>query len=92
VRDWRRFDLASHQLRLSINGEERATGSGNALIYGDPVAMVTWLVNQPQLAACGLRAGEFVMTGTCTGLLPLAAGDRATADFGALGQVHASFT
>jgi 2-keto-4-pentenoate hydratase len=54
--------------------------------------MVTWLVNQPQLASCGLRSGEFVMTGTCTDLLPLEAGDRAVADFGALGQVHASFT
>ena len=92
VRDWQRFDLASHQVRLSINGADIATGSGSALIYGDPIAIVAWLVNQPQLASCGLRAGEFVMTGTCTGLLPLKAGDRATADFGALGQVHASFT
>jgi 2-keto-4-pentenoate hydratase len=53
--------------------------------------MVTWLVNQRQLASCGLRSGEFVMTGTCSGFLPLKPGDRAAADFGALGQVHASF-
>ena len=92
VRDWRRFDLAGHQMRLSINGKEAASGSGSALIYGDPIAMVTWLANQPQLASCGLRSGELVMTGTCTGLLPLRAGDRAVADFGALGQVRATFT
>ena len=92
VRDWRRFDLATHELRLSINGKEAATGSGSALIYGDPIAMVTWLVNQPQLASCGLRAGDIVMTGTCTGLLPLKAGDRAVADFGALGKVQATFS
>jgi 2-keto-4-pentenoate hydratase len=32
-----------------------------------------------------------VMTGTCTGLVQLKAGDRASADFGELGQVHARF-
>ena len=92
VHEWRRFDLASHEVRLSINGENTATGHGSALIYGDPIAMVTWLVNQPQLASCGLRAGDIVMTGTCTGLLPLKAGDRAVADFGALGKVRATFS
>jgi 2-keto-4-pentenoate hydratase len=91
VRDWRKLDLAAHALRLSINDRDTVQGSGGALIYGDPIAMVTWLVNQPQLASCGLRRGEFVMTGTCTGLLALQAGDAATADFGALGKVHAAF-
>jgi 2-keto-4-pentenoate hydratase len=92
VRDWQRFDLAAHELRLSINGAQAATGSGSALIFGDPIAAVVWLANQPQLAGRGLRAGEFVMTGTCTGLTPLQAGDRASADFGELGRVHARFT
>jgi 2-keto-4-pentenoate hydratase len=91
VRDWRRFDLASHRVRLSINGAETASGTGSALIFGDPIAAVVWLANQPQIAPRGLRRGELVMTGTCTGLVQLKAGDRASADFGELGQVHARF-
>lgn len=91
VHDWQRFDLGSHPVHLSINGEDSASGSGSALIYGGPVEMVTWLVNQPQLASCGLRSGDIVMTGTCTGLLPLKAGDRAAADFGGLGKIYATF-
>jgi 2-keto-4-pentenoate hydratase len=92
VRDWRRFDLASHSARLSINGTETASGTGSALIFGDPIAAVVWLASQPQVAPRGLRRGEFVMTGTCTGLTSLKAGDRAAADFGELGQVRARFT
>lgn len=92
VRDWQRFDLARHNLRLSVNGAETASGTGSALIFGDPIAALAWLASQPQVAPHGLRRGELVMTGTCTGLTPLKAGDRASADFGELGKVHARFT
>ena len=86
------FDLASHRVRLSINGTETVSGTGSALMFGDPIAAVAWLANQPQVAGRGLRRGEIVMTGTCTGLTALQAGDRASADFGELGRVHARFT
>jgi 2-keto-4-pentenoate hydratase len=92
VRDWQRFDLAAQTARLSINGTETASGSGSALIFGDPIAAVAWLANQPQIAPGGLKRGDLVMTGTCTDLTPLKAGDRASADFGELGEVHARFT
>lgn len=92
VRAWQRFDLANHRVRLSVNGAETASGTGSALIFGDPIAAVAWLASQPQVAPRGLRRGEIVMTGTCTGLTPLKPGDRASADFGELGEVHARFT
>jgi 2-keto-4-pentenoate hydratase len=91
VRDWRRFDLAAHQVRLSMNGTETVVGSGSALIFGDPIAAVAWLASEPHVAPHGLRRGEIVMTGTCTGLTSLKAGDRAEADFGELGRVQARF-
>jgi 2-keto-4-pentenoate hydratase len=92
VRDWRSFDLARHNARLSINGAETASGTGAALLFGDPVGAVVWLANQALPGGRGLRRGEIVMTGTCTGLIPLKPGDRASADFGDLGNVRASFT
>jgi len=91
VRDWRRFDLGAHGVRLSLNGAEAAAGSSSALIFGDPIRAVAWFASQPLLAGRGLRRGEIVMTGTCTGLLPLNPGDEAVADFGELGEVRATF-
>jgi 2-keto-4-pentenoate hydratase len=91
VRDWRRFDLGRHAVRLSLNGTEAASGSSGALIFGDPIGAVAWFASQPLLAGRGLKRGEIVMTGTCTGLTPIKAGDAAVGDFGALGQVRATF-
>ena len=91
VRDWRRFDLGRHAVRLSLNGSEVASGSSSELVFGDPIGAVAWLANQPALAGRGLKRGEIVMTGTCTGLTPIKAGDVALADFGDLGQVRATF-
>jgi 2-keto-4-pentenoate hydratase len=91
VRDWRRFDLSRHALRLSLNGAQAASGSSSALIFADPIGAVAWFASQPLLAGRGLKRGEIVMTGTCTGLTPIKAGDAAVGDFGALGQVRATF-
>jgi 2-keto-4-pentenoate hydratase len=91
VRDWRRFDLSRHGVRLRLNGTEAASGSTSDLVFGDPIGAVAWLANHPVLAGRGLKRGEIVMTGTCTGLTPIEPGDEAMADFGDLGQVRATF-
>lgn len=85
--NWRDADLSDHPLRVTINGAEAATGSSNLLMWGNPYAAVAYLLQHPLIAGRGLRAGECVMTGTCGGLLPIAPGDHASADFGALGSV-----
>ena len=89
--DWRSLDLAAQELVVTINGEVKARGSGSLLMWGDPLAAVGWLATQPLVAERGLRAGDVVMTGTCGGILPIAPGDEARADFGRLGTVEASF-
>jgi 2-keto-4-pentenoate hydratase len=89
--DWRRFDLSRHAVRLSLNGREAASGSSGDLVFGDPIGAVAWLAGHPRLAGRGLKRGEIVMTGTCTGLTPIEAGDEALADFGEFGQVRAVF-
>ena len=72
-------------------GMAGAAATGLVLVFGDPIGAVAWLAGQPRLAGRGLKRGEIVMTGTCTGLTPITLGDRATADFGELGQVRAVF-
>lgn len=90
VADWRRFDLPAHELRLSINGETVAVGKGERAL-GDPVNVMTWLANHLR-GSVGLKAGEIVSTGTCTGLIRVAPGDRLSADFGDIGVVEAPLT
>ena len=91
VRDWRRFDLGNRPVRLSLNGVEVASGSSSDLVFGDPIGAIAWLANQPALAGRGLKRGEIVMTGTCTGITQIQAGDRAEADYGEFGRVRATF-
>ena len=91
VTDWRGFDLATHEVRLTFGGEERARGTG-AAVMGHPLEALAWLANQLSAAGETLRAGEVVTTGTCTGFQPVAPGDAVAADFGALGRVEVRFS
>lgn len=87
LEDWRNVDLSSHPLRVMVNGVEAAAGASSMLLWGNPIGALAWLASHPNLQDRGLRRGEIVMTGTCGGLIPLSAGDRAEADFGVLGRV-----
>ena len=89
---WRETDLASHAITLRINGVEVATGNGGMLVFGDPIAGVAWLANHRELGSRGLKAGDVITTGTCTGITPLSPGDEVEADCGILGQVSARFS
>jgi 2-keto-4-pentenoate hydratase len=92
VDDWRRFDLSDHALSLRVNDDPVMESSNKVLLWDDTVDAVAWLANHPALGARGLRAGEVVMTGTCTGMIAVGAGDRAEADFGELGKISARFS
>jgi len=83
----REHDPAAVQPMLAINDQAVASGSGADSLAGHPFAMTAWLLGQPELSERGIKAGEFVFCGTCTGALPVSAGDRLFADFGALGSV-----
>ena len=91
VDDWRRFDLSDHALSLRVNDGPVMETSNKVLLWTDTVDAVAWLANHPAIAGRGLRAGDVIMTGTCTGLIPVGAGDRAEADFGDMGRVSVRF-
>ena len=87
----RSFDLKTHPVAVMINGTLRGSGTG-ALALGDPLNVLLWLANQQSAAGRGLKSGEIVSTGTCTGLDPVRPGDHVQADFGDLGRVEIQFT
>jgi 2-keto-4-pentenoate hydratase len=86
----RPLDLRAHAVTMRINGAVRGTGTGDRAL-GDPLNVLLWLANQQSAQGRGLKSGEIVSTGTCTGLDPVRPGDRAQADFGDLGTVEISF-
>jgi 2-keto-4-pentenoate hydratase len=88
--DVRSFDLKTHPVAMTINGALRGTGTGDRAL-GDPMNVLLWLANHQSSRGRGLKAGEIVSTGTCTGLDPVLPGDRVQADFGDLGTVEISF-
>jgi 2-keto-4-pentenoate hydratase len=86
--NWREHDLALHNVVAYKNGAPAATGSG-ANVLGDPRVALTWIANELSVYGDGLRAGEFVTTGTCVAPVPIAPGDRLRMDFEAFGAVEA---
>ena len=88
--DWRRWDVPSHGVSMTVNGELKGHGTG-ARALGDPMDVLIWLANQQSRVGRGLEAGAIVTTGTCTGLDAVRVGDRAMADFGELGSVAITF-
>ena len=68
-----------------------ATGNG-AAIPGGPLSALTVMANTPPPWAGGLKAGQVVTTGSCTGMPALASGREVVAEFGTLGDVRISFT
>ena len=84
--DWRARDLRDAGVALSVDGEALAHGTG-ALALGDPALVLLWLANHLRERGDGLRAGDRVTTGTCTGVTAIRPGARVLADFGPLGRV-----
>ena len=77
-------------MTLYRNDEAVATGSGAEVITG-PVGILVWLVNELAAAGEGLRAGQVITTGSCTGVFVAETGDRIHADFGTFGEVELTF-
>ena len=69
---------------------KRQEGTG-ALVLGDPVKVLEWLVNALRVRGLAILPGQFVMTGTMTGIHAPQPGETAVADFGDLGTVEVTF-
>jgi 2-keto-4-pentenoate hydratase len=84
---WRGLDLKTHRVTVTIDGEARGCGEG-ARALGDPMNVMVWLAIQQSRFGRGLKTGDIVSTGTCTGLDRVNPGERVVADFGSLGRVE----
>ena len=60
-------------------------------VEGHPAKAVAWLVGKLADRNKGLEAGQIVMTGTLTPILPIEKGATYAAKFSTLGEVTATF-
>jgi 2-keto-4-pentenoate hydratase len=82
-------ELDAVTVSVRINGEEVATADGSAVL-GHPYNSVAWLAAKLAQFGEGVRAGDYVMSGSFTRQFPLNRGDRIEAAFAGIGTVSAS--
>lgn len=64
IPDWTAIDLAAEQVGVVVNGTEIKRRTGNPA--GDMIRLIVWLANHGAVWAGGLRAGQYVTTGSWT--------------------------
>lgn len=85
-----KVDLLGETVVLTQDGNMLAEGKGAAAM-GHPANAVAWLVNKLAEREKGLNAGQIIMTGTLTPILPIQKGSVYVATFSTLGQVKKAF-
>jgi 2-keto-4-pentenoate hydratase len=91
VTDWRTLDLSALKVKLEIAGKTLVDKTGGSP-SGDPLLAVVWLANHLTGRDGGLKQGQIVTTGSCTGLPFAKPGERAVVTFAGLGSAEVTFT
>lgn len=89
-KDPRQLDLALAGMVLEKNGEIISTSTG-AAVQGSPVNSVAWLANTLGRLGIGLKAGDVILSGSQSPLVPVKAGDNLNCSVGGLGATSVRF-
>lgn len=84
--DPRSLELDLIGMTLSRNGEIVGTGAG-AAVQGHPAQAVAWLANTLGAFGIPLKAGEVILSGALSALVPLERGDVLSMTMGGVGTV-----
>ena len=90
VAGWQDLDLIEQRVTLTVEGALVREGRGGN-VEGGPLAATAWLANALAARGRGLRAGEFVSTGTTTQPIPATAGQTLVADSAPIGSIEIGF-
>jgi len=88
--DWRSLELGKLKVTLTVNGAPVLEQVGGHPT-GDPLGVAVVLANMMREQG-GVRAGQFVTCGSCTGLRYLKPGDVCGVRFEGLGDAEVTFT
>jgi len=85
------IDLQKEAVTLRKNSEILSSASGSEAL-GNPLNVVTWLVNKMAELGRGLREGDIVLTGSLTKYFFVTSGDHVEVSFSNLGHIVFSVT
>ena len=90
VTDWKKIDFTKEHVTIAVDGVVRVerTGSNTS---GNLMRLLPWLANEGATRTGGLKAGQWVTTGSWTGLTMADKGSPANATFSSAGEVHLRF-
>ena len=90
VPHWQSIDWNAEKVTLEVDGIVRVerTGSNTS---GDLLKLLPWLANEGATRTGGLRAGQWITTGSWTGNTPASANSVVTAEFSTAGRVDCRF-
>lgn len=91
VAEWSGRDLEHAPVELLIDGETAVSHPNGGNPAGDPLRVVTWLANHLAGTREGLKGGEIVTSGSCTGLLWVKPGAHVVARFPGIGEAEIRF-
>ena len=89
--DPRQLDLTLAGMVLEKNGELFSTGVG-AAVQGSPANAVAWLANTLGERGIPFKAGEVILSGSQSSLVPVVDGDELVCTVGGLGSCRVTFT
>ncbi len=73
-------------------GDELVERGHSSAVLGDPCVSVAWLANALGALGAELQAGQIILSGACTRMVPVRAGDRFRGVLSGLGEVSVTFT
>ena len=84
--DWRRVDPLQQPVRLVLDGVARHEGVGGNSA-GDNIRLLIWMANHGARSQGGLRVGQIVTTGSCSGTDFVQPGTHVRAEFPGIGGI-----
>ncbi|ENQ7793638.1 2-oxopent-4-enoate hydratase [Pseudomonas aeruginosa] len=89
--DPRKLDITLAGMVLEKNGEQFSTGVG-AAVQGSPANAVAWLANTLGALGIPFKAGEVILSGSQSSLVPVQDGDELVCTVGGLGSCRVKFS
>ena len=89
---WRDVDLSREEVTMIVDGVVRVESTASNSAGTDLLRLVTWLANEGQPRTGGLRANDWITTGSWTGKVLASPGSEAVARFSSFGEVVVCFS
>lgn len=82
------IDVSRQPVRLEVNGGTVVSHDAGGNPAGEPLRLLVWLANEGARSLGGLRAGQWVTTGSWTGTPMVMQGDVVVAEFPGIGRAE----